>query len=928
MAELAAIALAGNVLQFLEVGIKLTKTARKAYKSKSGLIEEDEEFLANTKLIQSLAGVISQHQSASERNLVTGIDESLRNTARACSKYSTDLIALLEHLRIESGGNRAWETIRALMLRRQRNAEIEVLQGKLVNARRDLIFTLTTASHSQQSAILTVVRQLKNQNAELEANTTTKLKSIESLLQETDVSDTDVVAKIVSRLNQLADEARQVQQQHGILRSLLFLTIKQRHSAIQDCHKATFDWIFSKKKTGFCDWLETGNGFFWVKGKAGSGKSTLMKFITSHDSTRSKLQIWGAGKRVITASHFFWNAGNSMQKSLTGLFRTILYQVLKACPELIEIVCASRWEPSSDPSVPTEPWDEAELVSAFKTLSCQKSLTLKFCFFIDGLDEFTAGGHRYTGTFEELLDPLRALASSDSIKICVSSRPWDAFEKEFSKSKWKIQLEDLTREDIRRYVKEELGADSRFQALSRTDGRCGQIPDIIVKRAQGVFLWVYLVVNSLKQGLFNDDDYSDLQQRLDELPDDLQRYFEHMLQSIEAIYWDKTTRIFRAVVCAEQSLPLLGFGFLDQEMDNPGYAITMQTRPLSEVERDEACQRLKTRLNARCRDLLYVTNNVGETGVFRYQVDFLHRTVRDFFLDTGVLDDIMQQRPTKSFDPHLSLCKIMLGLSKIMATDKLNSQVYNHLFTLADSLMYYARNVEETHARVYEEEEHCENQESVTELFDILDELDRLNSERLGHLGLHWTNIKDPPKGTFQEWRKKTFLAAAIQAGLLMYVEDRLRKNPSELQQKGGRPLLDYALRPTMVTPRRMLDQEQGPVLPIVKLLLEHGADPNARIYIYDQRTPWELFLWTCYQHVKANQGSKSIVEDLGTTIQVMISHGARGNCSVQIRDDAYAGVIEVACRMGLPPYQVDRIQELIQKQTQSLFSFFLSLVF
>ncbi|EWY81934.1 hypothetical protein FOYG_16140 [Fusarium oxysporum NRRL 32931] len=49
MAELAAIALAGNILQFLEVGIKLTRTATRAYQSTDGFIKEDRDFLADTK---------------------------------------------------------------------------------------------------------------------------------------------------------------------------------------------------------------------------------------------------------------------------------------------------------------------------------------------------------------------------------------------------------------------------------------------------------------------------------------------------------------------------------------------------------------------------------------------------------------------------------------------------------------------------------------------------------------------------------------------------------------------------------------------------------------------------------------------------------------------------------------------------------------
>lgn len=131
---------------------------------------------------------------------------------------------------------------------------------------------------------------------------------------------------------------------------------------------------------------------------------------------------------------------------------------------------------------------------------------------------------------------MRILARSDSIKICVSSRPWNAFDEEFKNLGYKIQLEGLTGEDIRNYVKEELGADPNFQRLSRTDSRCSMISNNIVERAQGVFLWVILVVNYLRGGLRNNDDYSDLLQRLNDLPDDLEEYFKYMLQTIEDVY--------------------------------------------------------------------------------------------------------------------------------------------------------------------------------------------------------------------------------------------------------------------------------------------------------------------------------------------------------------------------------------------------------
>lgn len=475
------------------------------------------------------------------------------------------------------------------------------------------------------------------------------------------------IPELMAKLGELSAEIRRVNGRQQILRSLLFRSIKQRHSAIQDRHKATFDWIFTKQNTTFCDWLEIGNGFFWVKGKAGSGKSTLMKFLASHTTAEAKLRLWSGGRRVIMASHVFWNSGTSMQKSLTGLVQTLLYQILRECPELIDIVCASRWAALSDSAL-FEPWDETGLLESFEILAKQTSLPLKLCFSIDGLDEYTAGVKHYNGTFTELVQPLKTLATSGFIKICISSRPWPVFNSAFKDDRWMMQLEDLTNDDIRNYVKEELGKDDRFKQLSGSDERCMELPNVIVGRAQGVFLWVYLVINSLKRGLGNDDNFEDLQRRLDELPVDLQKYFEHMLESIEETYWDQATRIFRVVVAAEQALPLFGFEFLDQESADPGFTIKMPVQRKTRSEISTVCERLKTRLNARCRDLLYVADHPREPDAIRVQVDFLHRTVRDFFVDTGVLDGMIEKRPTKNFDPLQTLCRMMLGLSKIAAS--------------------------------------------------------------------------------------------------------------------------------------------------------------------------------------------------------------------------------------------------------------------
>jgi hypothetical protein len=76
-----------------------------------------------------------------------------------------------------------------------------------------------------------------------------------------------------------------------------------------------------------------------------------------------------------------------------------------------------------------------------KRASADTKLAAKYCFFVDGLNE-------YDGDDEEIIDLLQDLASSKNIKVCVSSRPWNAFMDAFGNSDWQLSIHDLTREDI------------------------------------------------------------------------------------------------------------------------------------------------------------------------------------------------------------------------------------------------------------------------------------------------------------------------------------------------------------------------------------------------------------------------------------------------------------------------------------------------
>ena len=139
-----------------------------------------------------------------------------------------------------------------------------------------------------------------------------------------------------------------------ILQSLHFETISDRFESVDENHANTFDWIFQAAQDGaqishagqssdFRSWLESGTGIYWINGKAGSGKSTLMKYIVNHRDSSSLLKIWAGGLKLCTGSFFFWNSGTSMQCSQAGLFRSLLYETLSQHPELIPTVLPTHW---------------------------------------------------------------------------------------------------------------------------------------------------------------------------------------------------------------------------------------------------------------------------------------------------------------------------------------------------------------------------------------------------------------------------------------------------------------------------------------------------------------------------------------------------------------------------------------------------------
>ena len=438
-----------------------------------------------------------------------------------------------------------------------------------------------------------------------------------------------------------------------VLESLCFSEIYSRQECIKDAHAGTFEWIFDRSNEAlrpwspFVDWLEQGQGTYWISGKAGSGKSTLMNFVWQDPRTHTALEQWAGEKTLLTPVFYFWAAGSDLQRSITGLLRSLTYQILKLNPHIVEDDFLERFHPLKSRSIgrtgaPLPIWIEKRVATCLELLTSRLETTHRICFFIDGLDEF--GEDHY-----DLVELIHKITNGSEIKCCLSSRPEKPFER-FGKVNM-LKLQDLTKVDIRSFVTHELERLPPIQDSAEEDDQyLTTMVNDVVEKAEGVFLWVELAVKSQVLGIRHGDSKETLHSRLVALPPKVEELYLHMLKRIDSFHVKEAAKLLAIVK------GLIGYGIATVfRAAFTYYGCSDDLRLVDDPDINvivNNCSRLRQRADAVCVGLLEVRDEiVMQDGDFSYDPTlfnqpsnfyvlglghfvFIHRTAKDF-LETG-----------------------------------------------------------------------------------------------------------------------------------------------------------------------------------------------------------------------------------------------------------------------------------------------------
>ncbi|KLU87987.1 hypothetical protein MAPG_06977 [Magnaporthiopsis poae ATCC 64411] len=860
------LALAAAVVQFVEFTTKIVTKGIAIHQSVTGKPVDHEELEAVTKSLASNSKEIEKTMSIRRQDgQPAEVDQDLQTIATGCQDIAKELLSVLDGLAAKKSRT-PWRSFRHALQATWNEGKVKSLEERLDRYRQQMMAVVLSSLMRQAELLIQGQYQIRESIEEMNERTRNTVPVGDQFVRQLVDGDTwrrEVVRMIHERRRELQKPNTHLNSttsdggesaptdvviQQRILRKLAFRNMADRERRISKAYERTFEWIFADPMPGSRPWSsfkaflgDQSKSIYWITGKPGSGKSTLMKYIRQQSQTTQLLQAWSGDAELIQAAFYFWNSGSQMQMTVDGLLRTVLHDCLKQLPpSTAQRLLPERWEAATLFEDDDFPWSWEETSQALGTLVTEVHPEIRFFLMIDGLDECSGNQTELIELITELTD------QASNLKCCLASRPWNNFEDAFRRCP-SLRVQDLTAPDIAHFIDSKFRSNSGFlEFQTRAPSQAQTLVKDIATKAEGVFLWVLLVVRSLLEGLTDGDSVDDLHERLEELPPTLEELYAKILKGLREKHLDHASRIFQIVKVSLARPLLVRIALAD--LEDGSRAMRAPVEPLSPEETYALCRSMKRKLVSRCRGLLEVSSpddykslddpenhepdlldpHHGVHGELSptFEVQYLHRTVKDYIQSSAIWPWLLSAN-REPFDPHLSLMKSHLLSLKMPWYNGLNGRNITWLCI--------------THAKLS-----LDSQSSQAagrkEVLLLLDELDRtVTSYCDAFSDGRWSAASC----FFPSTWPSSFAHLMAACGIHQYLEARFFDFDlmEEQQKEGGiditTPLLIAAIDDQLTWNFPHVGSYlDGPHEKVVAALLDMGADCHG---LYDGRSAWDV---------------------------------------------------------------------------------------
>ncbi|KAI1087973.1 hypothetical protein F5B19DRAFT_473206 [Rostrohypoxylon terebratum] len=674
MGALAALGLVSNIVQLIDCGFRVISLAKELHESgeEATYSNMNSGFLAQE--MRELSLKLMKQLPASD---LSDDEKALSRLTDQCSRLSNKLLVLLDDLKIKKPGSKV-DIVMGVLRNMRKKKERDQLEADLNNCGQQLNIQINKMSRSGLTQKLEETLSISSMTQQ----DILHLKDQVQKLQQNPMVDSVDTADFFKKLQKVIETPLQ---HFCLLQDLRDPRMLDRFENVDTAHGKTFEWLIhgpdnsrndaeaedytsgdfeakSQKHREFVSWLQDDivqpsgsstvssrlraahkQSIFYIAGKPGAGKSTLMKFICQNKVTLERLESWSGEKKLICAKAFFWRLGNDEQKNLTGLAKCLLYQIFIAAPALIPTVSSLHAQ--------TYFTTLRRLLTNGQTFEKHKIML-----FIDGLDE-------YEGRPLELIREILGwtMGSYNDLKICVASRQWNEFEVGFEGCP-SLRIHEWTHHDIRNFAMDRFEEIGDLAVLIDTR-ELKTLAEVIVTRAEGVFLWVRVVLASIEQGVLNGDDFKDLQKKVSAFPTELKDLYQYLFDSIPE--YDRQMAFETLILTSHYSTSLLQYKFLGDLSKDPDFAIKMPLVPLSEETLRRYLAHTRRQINGRCKCFLEIRAVYPDTTEC-YQgeeiVSYMHSTVEEFLTQKHIRDAM--EPYVGHIDTFDRLCQTFIALAK------------------------------------------------------------------------------------------------------------------------------------------------------------------------------------------------------------------------------------------------------------------------